>query len=106
MNFNEPILTTKGKDTKVTLYENRIEYERTGMGGLLMHGVDGVKIIFIKDISAIQFLKDTYIQFIFPGSIESKKGAWATINDENSILFGKKQNEDFEKIRDFIISKK
>lgn len=106
MNFNEPILTTKGQNTKVTLYENRIEYERTGMGGLLAHGVDGVKIIFIKDITAIQFLKNTYIQFIFPGSLESKKGGFASITDENSIMFGKKQNEDFEKIRDFIISKK
>ncbi len=101
-----PILTTKGNDTLVRLYENRIEYERTGLGGLFMHGADGVKIIFIKDITAIQFLKNAYIQFAYPGSIESKKGIFAAINDENSILFSKKTNEDFEKIKDFIISKK
>lgn len=104
--MQEPILSTKGKNTLVRLYENRIEYERTGLGGMMMHGVDGVKTIFIKDITAIQFRANFFIQFAYPGSIESKKGAFAAATDENSIIFGKRENSDFEKIRDFIISKK
>lgn len=104
--MEEPIITTKGKDTEVKLFENRIEYKRVGLGGLMMHGADGTKIIFIKDITAIQFLENAYIQFAYPGSIESKKGFFAAVTDENSIMFGKKENAAFEQIKDYIISKK
>lgn len=104
--MEEPILQTKGKDTEVKLFENRIEFKRVGLGGLISHGADGTKIIFIKDITAVQFNPNLFIQFAYPGSLESKKGAFNAAFDENSIMFGKKENADFEKIRDYIISKK
>ena len=97
------ILETKGIDTIVKLYENRIEYVRTGLGGLLTYGSSGTKIISLKSITAIQFLKDSFIQFAFVGSQESKAGFWAASKDENTIMFSKKQNADFERIRDYII---
>lgn len=102
---NEIILKTKGVNTEVTLYENRIEYTRTGLGGLVMHGVDGTKIIFIRSITGLQYTKNAFIQFIFQGSQESKKGLFDAAKDENTILFNKKYGEDFEKIKDYIISK-
>lgn len=102
---NDIIIQTKGIDSEVTLYENRIEYTRKGSTGLLMHGIDGKKIIFIRSITGIQFLKNSFIQFIFQGSQESKKGFMSAMKDENSILFNKKYNEDFEKIIDYINSK-
>lgn len=101
---NEIILTTKGLHTNVTLYKNRIEITRTGIGGLMFHGLDGTKIIFIKSITALQFLKNSYLQIMFQGSRESKKGIIDAMKDENSIIFDKKQNDDFEKIKDYIIS--
>ena len=100
----EIIVQTKGKDTEVVLYKNRIEYTRKGIGGLMFHGMDGTKIIFIKSITGLQYLKNAYIQFIFQGSQENKKGGWSATTDENTIFFGKKQGEDFEKIKDYIIS--
>ena len=99
------ILETKGQDTEVRLYENRIEYKRTGLGGLMMHGSGGTKIIALKSITAIQFLKDNFIQFAFMGSQESKSGYFAATKDENTIMFNKKQNADFEQIRDYIVEK-
>ena len=101
--MSELIIQTKGIDTEVKLFSNRIEYTRKGLGGMLKHGLDGTKIIFLKHITAIQFLKDSYIQFIFPGSQENKAGIFAAIKDENTIFFKKKQSQDFEKIRDYII---
>ena len=103
--MNELILKTSGKDYEVTLYENRIEYKRKGLSGLLMHGADGTKIISLKAITGIQFLKNVYIQFIFQGSQESKKGFWAANFDENTIIFDKKYNDDFEKIKDYITAR-
>lgn len=100
---NQIIVETKGIDTEVRLYSNRIEYKRKGIGGLFCHGIDGIKIIFLKHITGIQYLENSYIQFIFMGSQENKKGAFSAIKDENTIFFNKKQNADFEKIKNYII---
>lgn len=101
--MEEPIIEAKGIDCDVKLYSNRIEYTRKGAGGLFLHGLDGTKIIFIRSITGIQFLKDSYIQFIFMGSQENKAGIFSALKDENTIFFKKKQSKDFEDIKNYII---
>lgn len=100
---NDVIVKTKGLDTDVVLYSNRIEYTRKGIGGLMRHGLDGTKIIFLKHITGIQYFENSYIQFIFMGSQENKKGIFSAATDENTIFFKKKQGADFEKIKNYII---
>lgn len=53
-------------------------------------GANGGKRINFADLTAIQFKEPSgmsvgFIQFIYPGSTESKSGVIAAINDENSI---------------------
>ena len=47
-------------------------------------------IIDIKNLTSVQFREPAgftvgFIQFAYPGSVESKGGVGAMINDENSI---------------------
>lgn len=104
----ELILSAKGHTGQIDLYENRIDIKRKGFMAFALHGFDGTKTIFIKALTGIQFkdagnLTAGYIQFIFPGSIESSKGLFDATKDENTVMFQKKDQEEFEKIRNYIL---
>lgn len=67
----------------------------------------GNKEIRIGNISAIQFKEATrmtrgYLQISMSGGSEDKGGLFDAASDENTVLFKRKQQEDFEKARDLI----
>ncbi|MBW3610370.1 MAG: SHOCT domain-containing protein [Actinobacteria bacterium] len=67
----------------------------------------GDKRIPISSIGAVQWRDATnvtsgYIQFTIAGAVERGGGAFKAANDENSVLFTKKQQPEFEAIRSFI----
>lgn len=69
----------------------------------------GSKTISLKDITSIQIkpaktLTRGYIQFIFPGSFESKGSIEEAFKDENSIIFMKKDNQTAEDLKSHIES--
>lgn len=106
----ENIITATGSNGQITLYENRIDITRKGFRAFMSHGFDGTKSIFLKKLSGVQFkeagaVTKGYIQFIFSGSAENKNGLFDATKDENTVLFDKKDENDFIKIRDYIFEK-
>ena len=106
----EAILSAKGHTGQIDLYENRIDIKRKGFMAFALHGFDGTKSIFLKSVSGVQFkeaglMTSGYIQIIFLGSKEDKDGLYDAAKDENTVMFTKDQQADFEKIRDYIFSK-
>jgi hypothetical protein len=105
--IDEPIIQAKGIQGELTLFADRIRIKRGGVGAFFTHGLAGEKDIFIKDISSVQFkaagaLTNGYIQFAFISGLEAKRGIIQAAQDENTIMFKKKQQPDFEYIRDRI----
>ncbi|MGX7075384.1 DUF4429 domain-containing protein [Globicatella sanguinis] len=98
----------KGKIT-VRIDGNFIRIKREGLGNLLLHGIDGEKTIVISKITAYQLKmpgKTTgYLQIAYPGSIESKAGAWDAVQDENTIPFLAGEEESIYQVVDILDSK-
>lgn len=106
----EAILSAKGHTGQIDLYDKRIDIKRKGFLAFALNGFDGTKTIFLKSLTGLQFKEAGaatagFIQFIFSGSEESKKGLFNATKDENTVMFTKEQQADFEKIRDYIFSK-
>lgn len=99
----------KGLDGSITIFENRIEITDKKLTSLLNDY--GTKIIFLNQITAIQFaeakmLSNGCIQFVYPGSLEkSHAGVLSRNTDENTIVFSSKQQAEFEEIKDYLIKK-
>lgn len=99
-----------GVNGQITLSFSKIDITRKGFKAFLAHGFDGTKTIFLRKLSALQFkeagkMTDGYIQFIFPGSTEDKGGLHSASKDENTVMFNKEQQAQFEELRDIIIMK-
>lgn len=108
--MTELIFSIKGDNGQLDVYENRLEISRKGFKAFMCHGFDGTKIIFISKLTAIQLkeagkLTKGFIQFVFPGSVESKKGLVDAVSDENTILFTPDTQAEFLKVKDYIVSK-
>lgn len=82
--------------TKLEVYEDYVilYFMQTGslMTNIARGGALGGKKINYADMTAIQFKEPAgitvgFIQFVYPGSVESKGGITNMINDENSIPF-------------------
>jgi hypothetical protein len=70
-------------------------------------GHKGEKEISIEQISSVQFKKNGlatagYISFAFVGGHETKRGIVDAVNDENTIMFGKKAEANFLRAKDLI----
>ena len=97
----------KGVNGQLELLENKIRIKRKGALSLMNYGLRGDKEILIKQISSIQFknagaLTSGYIQFAFLGGKEAKGGLLQAAKDENTIMFSKAQQSDFEEIKSMI----
>lgn len=97
-----------GVNGQIELSYSKIDITRKGVQSFLCHGFDGTKTIFLRKLTAIQFkeagnMTNGYIQFIFPGSLEDKGGLFSATKDENTVMFNKEQQPEFEKLRDHII---
>ena len=106
----EPIISFKGRNGKIELYETFLRLDRGTVLGFLTQGLKGKKDIYFNSISSIQIKKPGitvgYLQLSISGGHESKKGLFASINEENTIAFsGKKKYEEALKIKEYIESK-
>ncbi|MFH1325712.1 MAG: DUF4429 domain-containing protein [archaeon] len=103
-------MEAQGINGKLIFGEGFIEIVRKGFMAFATHGFKGNKKIALKHISAIQFksaglMANGYIQFSFIGGQESKRGILMATQDENTIMFNKKQQPEFEKIKEQIEKK-
>ena len=100
-NMVEPLKVLKGNNGQLELYSDKVILKRSGLGAKLFFGLTnpkGEKTIYFNHIAAIQVKKPSftcgYIQFTLPGGIESRKGTFDAMSDENSVTFnGKMQYE-------------
>lgn len=93
-----------GVNGQLELSGNKIIIKRKGLLAKMTQGLKGDKEILIKQISSIQFKKagaltNGYIQFSFSGGKEDQGGLFDATKDENTIMFSKKQQPAFEKIK-------
>ena len=90
-------MKAEGQGCVVELLEDRVIIERKG----LFNPLKGTKVIYLKNLSGIHFKKNDflikgYIQFIFSGSKELKRGNPLELaKDENTILFSKDDETNF-----------
>lgn len=101
-------MEARASDATLELYENKVRIVRKkGMSNLILHGAKGDKEILLKSISSIQFKKPStwtggYIQFSFMGGREAMGGILEATADENSVIFGPRESEDFERMKEAI----
>lgn len=100
----------EGVNGQIELSYSKIDITRKGLKAFATHGFDGTKTIFLRKLTALQFkeagkMTNGYIQFIFSGSTEDKGGIWSATKDENTVMFNKEQQPEFEKLRDHIIAR-
>lgn len=98
------LISAKGDNGSLEVYENRIIIKRKGVLAFMTQGLKGDKEIYIKNISSIQikkanFLINGYIQFSFLGGKEAKGSLFEATSDENTIMFTNNQQGDFERAK-------
>lgn len=107
---DKPIISFKGRNGIIELYENFVRLDRGTFMGFLMQGLKGKKDIYFHNITSIQIKKPGfavgYLQFSIPGGNESKRGVFDSTKDENTIAFaGKETYEKALKIKEYIEKK-
>ena len=95
--------------TIIRIDNNKLTIIRKGVRSFFNYGLKGEKTILIDQITAVQLKKTGmaagYIQFILPGSRESKQGLRDALKDENTVTFNlnpKVSNENAEEIKNYI----
>lgn len=106
---SKPLYTIETSDARLLVYKDKVEITRRGFTGFMLHGLAGTKSIPIANIQAVQFKEPDaftvgFIQFTLPGGIESKKGLFDAIKDENTVRFFANQLETARKIKEYIES--
>lgn len=104
--IKEYTFKSAGKTT-VTVDGNFLRIKRKGMLNFVNHGMDGEKTIDITNMSGIQMkeagsITSGYLQFIVLGSKESKGGLFSATQDENTIMFIKKEQEMANEIKVYV----
>ena len=100
-------MEAKGKGGKISIEGGFITISHKGLLGVLTQGLNGEKRIPVKSVISVQFKKagplaDGYIQIATSAS-EGRGGSVAgRLIADNSIIFSKPQQGDFEQIRDEI----
>ncbi|PEP46834.1 MULTISPECIES: DUF4429 domain-containing protein [Bacillus] len=99
-----------GVNGQLQIDGNKIVIKRKGMLAKMTQGLKGDKDIQIKQLSSIQFkpagtFTNGYIQFTFSGGKEDKGGLFDATKDENTIMFNKKQQPNFIKVKALIEQK-
>ena len=102
-----PLFVLQGVAGQLELYENKVVIKRKGALAKMAHGFTGDKEIMLRIITGVQLklggaLFNGYIQFTIPGGNESRKGINAAAQDENTVMFNKKENETAKAIKEKI----
>ncbi|WP_409022638.1 DUF4429 domain-containing protein [Dellaglioa sp. P0083] len=89
---NEKIFYFKNQKTTVRIDDHFIRISRGGsFSNLILQGLDGEKTILLSELTAYQLkspgMTVGYFQFIYPGSQDTKKGAFEAVKDENTVTF-------------------
>ena len=104
----EVLLEVKGHTGQLIVTDRKIIIKRKGLGGAIARGVlAGDKEIPIKSITAIEFknagwLANGRIQFSILGEVGHKGGAVSAVNDENTLIFTKGQQDAFVQAKQLI----
>lgn len=104
----ELLFELKGINGQLELYSDKIIIRRKGILSKMTQGLfKGDKTIYLDQITGIQVKPGTsftngYIQLTVPGGIESKRGLFDATQDENTVMFKKRDNELVNKIKEKI----
>jgi len=101
------LISVKGHNGALEVYENKIIIKRKGVLAFMTQGLKGDKEIYIRNISSVQIkranmITNGYIQFSFLGGKEAKGSLLEATSDENTIMFTKNQQNDFERAKNKI----
>lgn len=100
----ELLMSAKGINGQLELYVDKIVIKRKGILSFMTQGLKGDKDILLSSISSIQLknasmLTNGYIQFSFMGGQEGKRGLFQATQDENTVMFDRKQQPDFDALK-------
>lgn len=103
-------MKVQGHNGQIELTDTVLRISRKGAIAFMTQGLKGDKEILIGQVSSIQFksagtFTNGYIQFAFLGGREAKGGLFQGASDENTVIFTAKQQKDFEKLRDEMMSR-
>lgn len=92
-----------GSNGSVELLTDAIVIRRKGLANFLTQGAQGEKRIPLSAITSVQFKAAGFmagmIQFSLMGSRDAAPGMLAATKDENAVLFEKRQQPDFERLK-------
>ena len=99
-----------GSNGSIEANEDGIKIKRKGFANFLTQGIQGEKFLPYSSIRAVQFKEAGgwmagFIQFSTVGSIDRPGGILEATKDENAVLFEKKQQGNFEAVRNLIEDK-
>lgn len=102
--MEEILKVAKGVNGTLELLEDKIRIRRTGVMGLIDHGLRGNKEILIKHISSIEFRKAGLIvgdiRFSFIGGTESRRRG--AVHDPNAVTFSVFHQDEFDEMKSLI----
>lgn len=107
---NAILVQAHGHNGQIELTDTVVRIRRKGVLGFLTQGLKGDKEILIGQISSVQYkgagmLVNGYIQFAFVGGQEAKGGAFQAASDENTVMFTRHQQPEFDRFRTVLQSK-
>lgn len=102
------IMILNGVNGQLEVYSNKVVIRRKGFLAKMTQGFNkGDKEIYLNQISGIQVknggnITNGYIQFSLAGGVEYTNGLKEAINDENTVVFKKIDNETVAQMKDKI----
>jgi len=93
-----------GLNGQLELDADAVTIRRKGIMGFLGHGFKGDKRIPLASITAVQFKEaglavNGYLQLSVEGELAGKGGVMQATRDENTVMFQRKANADFDAFR-------
>ncbi len=80
-----------GVDGDLEVFDDYLTITPRGVLGFLNKGIKGSKRIPFTSITAVQHKKagftSGYLQFTLPGGVESQRGVFAAVKDENTFMY-------------------
>lgn len=97
----------KPSKTDIVVDDDKITISRKGILNLMTVGLSGEKTIRIKQITSLQLkmgtnLTNGYLQIGLIGDSSHSQGLFNATQDENTIMFTKKYNNEMRELHDYI----
>lgn len=95
-----------GVGDKLIVFEDRVVIKHKGVLNFMAMGVHGDKIVYLTDITGIQFkpcgMTNGHLQFSMLGGNESKGGILSAASDENTITFTSKKDHAAKEVHEYL----